>query len=107
MQGAVATLPDNIKTAVRNSGGGHYNHCMFWTVMGGVGTANAAPFGDLKEKIDSTFGALDEMKKLVSRHKSFHSRLSLSDELRSLCTVQHRGGYSIRVRMGLVVRCRR
>ncbi|KAJ8905215.1 hypothetical protein NDN08_001724 [Rhodosorus marinus] len=66
MQGAVSTLPDNIKTAVRNSGGGHYNHCMFWTVMGGVGTANSAPFGELKEKIDGTFGALDEMKKLFN-----------------------------------------
>lgn len=46
---------------VRNNGGGHYNHSMFWKVMkaGGGGT----PSGELGEAINKTFGNLDEFKK--------------------------------------------
>eukprot|EP00181_Compsopogon_caeruleus_P005967 CAMPEP_0184688950 /NCGR_PEP_ID=MMETSP0312-20130426/30378_1 /TAXON_ID=31354 /ORGANISM="Compsopogon coeruleus, Strain SAG 36.94" /LENGTH=225 /DNA_ID=CAMNT_0027146233 /DNA_START=29 /DNA_END=706 /DNA_ORIENTATION=+ len=63
IQRNVAALPDAIKTAVRNNGGGHYNHTMFWTLMGKPGACNNAPFGDLKASIESTFGSFDDMQK--------------------------------------------
>ena len=51
-------------TAVRNNGGGHYNHSLFWTVMkkGGGGK----PEGDPAGAIDSAFGSFDEFKKQFS-----------------------------------------
>uniref|UniRef100_A0A7S0XNJ9 Superoxide dismutase n=1 Tax=Erythrolobus madagascarensis TaxID=708628 RepID=A0A7S0XNJ9_9RHOD len=63
IQRNIASLPDAIKTPVRNSGGGHYNHTMFWTLMAGVGSANSSPVGDLKSAIDADFGSFDEMQK--------------------------------------------
>lgn len=63
IQKEVVTLPDSIKTAVRNSGGGHWNHSFFWSVMGKTGSIAEAPTGDLKSSIESTFGSLDEMQK--------------------------------------------
>ena len=45
---------------VRNNGGGHYNHSLFWTLMKQNGGGN--PSGALAEAITSTFGSLDEMK---------------------------------------------
>ncbi len=50
-------VPDNIRTAVRNHGGGHANHSLFWTVMGPNG--GGKPSGDLASAIDSTFGGFD------------------------------------------------
>lgn len=58
----VATLPDAVKTKVINSGGGHYNHSMFWSLMGKVGSCNSSPVGDIKGKIDEAFGSFDAMK---------------------------------------------
>ena len=52
-------LPEDIRTAVRNNGGGHANHSMFWQVMGKGG---GAPEGDLKAAIDSDLGGLDKLK---------------------------------------------
>ena len=46
--------------AIRNNGGGHYNHSLFWTVMGPKG--GGAPSGDLAKAIDAAFGSFDEMK---------------------------------------------
>lgn len=63
IQKEVVSLPDSIKTAVRNSGGGHWNHSFFWSVMGKTGSIAEAPTGDLKSSIESTFGSLDEMQK--------------------------------------------
>jgi len=54
-------FPDDIKTAIRNHGGGHYNHTMFWKVMGKPGDNNG-PSSDLKSAISDSFGSLDEMK---------------------------------------------
>lgn len=52
--------PENIRTAVRNNGGGHVNHSMFWTIMGpGKG---GQPGGKLAEAIKSTFGGFDQFK---------------------------------------------
>ncbi|MDF2479247.1 MAG: superoxide dismutase [Massilibacillus sp.] len=47
--------------AVRNNGGGHYNHSLFWKVLGP--NAGGAPTGELAEAINATFGSFDELKK--------------------------------------------
>src|SRR3990172_1946228 len=46
-------VPENIRTAVRNNGGGHYNHTMFWDIMKPGGPN--APGGDLAAAINATF----------------------------------------------------
>ncbi|HYL09311.1 MAG TPA: superoxide dismutase [Candidatus Acidoferrales bacterium] len=53
-------VPENIRTAVRNNGGGHWNHSMFWKIMkkGGGGE----PKGDLASAIQSTFGSFADFK---------------------------------------------
>jgi superoxide dismutase, Fe-Mn family len=51
--------------AVRNNGGGHFNHSLFWQVMSPTG--GGAPTGDLALAIDAAFGSLDEMKKLFAQ----------------------------------------
>jgi len=51
-------LPESIRTAVRNNGGGHANHTMFWEVMGPGG---GQPAGALKDAIDRDFGGLDKL----------------------------------------------
>jgi superoxide dismutase, Fe-Mn family len=53
-------VPEGIRTAVRNNGGGHVNHTMFWAIMGSNG--GGAPTGELAEAINSTFGSFDEFK---------------------------------------------
>jgi Fe-Mn family superoxide dismutase len=53
-------LPEDIKAAVRNNGGGHHNHSLFWLSMK-PGGANQ-PSGKLAEAIDSTFGSFDDFK---------------------------------------------
>jgi Fe-Mn family superoxide dismutase len=56
----LASVPDDKRNAVRNNGGGHANHALFWTIMGpGKG---GAPTGDLAAAIDKAFGSLDTMK---------------------------------------------
>jgi Fe-Mn family superoxide dismutase len=53
-------VPEGIRTAVRNNGGGHANHAMFWQIMkkGGGG----APTGELADAISSAFGSFDAFK---------------------------------------------
>jgi Fe-Mn family superoxide dismutase len=46
--------------AVRNNGGGHYNHSLFWTILGP--NAGGAPAGALADAINSAFGSFDELK---------------------------------------------
>lgn len=50
----LSRVPDSIRQVVINHGGGHFNHCLFWTIMGPNG--GGEPTGDLKAAIDSTFG---------------------------------------------------
>jgi len=50
--------------AVRNNGGGHYNHSLFWTVLGP--NAGGAPTGALADAINSTFGSFDDLKTKLS-----------------------------------------
>jgi Fe-Mn family superoxide dismutase len=57
----LAEVPESIRTAVRNNGGGHANHCLFWTVMCPKGGGD--PSGELAEAINATFGSLDNFKK--------------------------------------------
>ena len=52
-------LPDTIRTAVRNNGGGHAYHSMFWTVMGGKG---GDPDGDVATAIARDFGSFAQLK---------------------------------------------
>lgn len=54
------SVPDNIRTAVRNNGGGFYNHNLFWQVMSPNG--GGAPSGELADAINSAFGSLDAFK---------------------------------------------
>ncbi|MBL6633702.1 MAG: superoxide dismutase [Thermoleophilia bacterium] len=57
-------IPEDIRMAVRNNAGGHYNHSLFWEIMGPGG--GGAPAGALGAAIDSTFGSLDELKAKVN-----------------------------------------
>ncbi len=54
------SLPDDKKGPVRNNGGGHYNHTLFWESMSGSG--GGAPDGDLGAAIDAAFGSFDDFK---------------------------------------------
>ncbi|MCY9401532.1 superoxide dismutase SodA [Bacillus haynesii] len=54
------TVPENIRTAVRNNGGGHANHSLFWKLLSPNG--GGAPTGELAEAINSKFGSFDQFK---------------------------------------------
>src|SRR5215208_7492144 len=57
----INSVPEDIRTAVRNNGGGHVNHTMFWEIMGpGKG---GAPSGAVAEAINSSFGDFETFKK--------------------------------------------
>src|SRR5438270_11168169 len=56
----ISEVPDNIRTAVRNNGGGHANHSMFWQIM--TPNGGGQPGGDLANAINSTFGSFDQFK---------------------------------------------
>jgi Fe-Mn family superoxide dismutase len=56
----LAAVPEGIRGAVRNNGGGHANHSLFWTVMAPNG--GGAPSGDLASAIDAACGSLDKFK---------------------------------------------
>jgi superoxide dismutase, Fe-Mn family len=58
-------VPENIRTAVRNNGGGHANHSLFWTVMAPNG--GGAPTGELADAINSTFGSFEAFKEQFSK----------------------------------------
>jgi len=53
--GNLDALPDDIRTAVRNNGGGHFNHSLFWTVMSPNG--GGEPQGALRQAIEAAFGS--------------------------------------------------
>jgi superoxide dismutase, Fe-Mn family len=60
----IEDIQANISTyapAVRNNGGGHYNHSLFWSIMSPNG--GGSPSGELANAIDSAFGSFDEFKK--------------------------------------------
>src|SRR5688572_18759974 len=56
----IEKIPEDIRTAVRNNGGGHANHSMFWTIMSPNG--GGKPGGELAKAIDSELGGFDKFK---------------------------------------------
>lgn len=60
----IAEVPESIRTTIRNSGGGHANHSMFWQIMGGKG---GAPTGALAAAIDRDLGGLETFKTNFNR----------------------------------------
>jgi superoxide dismutase, Fe-Mn family len=56
----ISKHPENIRTAVRNNGGGHYNHSMFWTILDPDNTDK--PSGELSAALDKKFGSYDKFK---------------------------------------------
>jgi Fe-Mn family superoxide dismutase len=61
----LSKVPEDKRTAVRNNGGGHANHTLFWTIL--APNAGGAPSGDLAAAIDSTFGSFDKFKEEFSK----------------------------------------
>ena len=61
---SINSVPEDIKAAVRNNGGGHANHTMFWEIMGPGG--GGAPSGALGDAINSSFGDFETFKKQVN-----------------------------------------
>jgi len=55
----LSLVPETIRAAVRNNGGGHANHSMFWEIMGGPG---GEPSGDLKAAIDRDLGGMEKFR---------------------------------------------
>ena len=62
--GSLDTLPEGIRGAVQNNGGGHANHSLFWSSLSPQG--GGAPTGALGEAIDATFGSFDAFKTAFS-----------------------------------------
>ena len=56
----INTVPEDIRTAVRNNGGGHWNHSQFWKWM--APNAGGAPTGDVGNGINAAFGSFDKFK---------------------------------------------
>jgi superoxide dismutase, Fe-Mn family len=61
----INSVPEEIRTAVRNNGGGHANHTMFWEIMGPNG--GGAPSGAIGDAITSTFGSFDSFKEQMNK----------------------------------------
>jgi superoxide dismutase, Fe-Mn family len=62
--GVLDLIPEEKRTAVRNNGGGHYNHSLFWRIMQPKGGGD--PSGDLESAIVDTFGDPDQLKALIN-----------------------------------------
>ena len=58
--GSLSAIPEAVRTAVRNNGGGHWNHSLFWELM--APNAGGAPGGKLGDAIKATFGDFDKFK---------------------------------------------
>ncbi len=61
----LSAIPESIRTAVRNNGGGHYNHSMFWPSMAASG--GGEPMGSLASAITKAFGGFDAFKEQFSK----------------------------------------
>src|SRR5512143_1877873 len=62
---SINTVPEDIRTAVRNNGGGHLNHSLFWQIM--APTAGGQPSGQIADALDSSFGSFDSFKDEFSK----------------------------------------
>jgi superoxide dismutase, Fe-Mn family len=56
------SVPEDIRRAVRNNGGQHSNHTMFWQIMAPSGQGGGEPTGELREAIDRDFGSFEDFK---------------------------------------------
>ena len=61
----LGSIPEDIRTAVRNNGGGHANHSIFWLCMSPNG--GGEPTGELADAINSSFGSLDSFKEQFAK----------------------------------------
>jgi Fe-Mn family superoxide dismutase len=61
----LAEVPESIRTVVRNHGGGHVNHSLFWEIM--APNAGGNPEGPLAERLAGTFGSLDSFKETFTK----------------------------------------
>ena len=61
----LSSAPEEVQTAIRNHGGGHYNHSLFWKIMSG--NAGGQPTGALLDKINASFGGFDGFKEKFSQ----------------------------------------
>ncbi len=61
----IKNVPEAIRTAVQNNGGGHHNHTLFWEIMAPPGTGGGEPVGELKTAIDNAFSSFTEFKNKV------------------------------------------
>ena len=64
----LASVPESIRTAVQNHGGGHFNHTQFWTLM--APNAGGAPTGDVAAAITAAFGTFDAFKQQFTQAAS-------------------------------------
>ena len=62
--GDLGSVPENTRGAVRNNGGGHINHSMFWQIM--APKAGGNPSGNIANAINSTFGSFDQFKEKMN-----------------------------------------
>lgn len=60
----ISIVPEDKRGAVRNNGGGHYNHSLFWEIISPKG--GGKPSGDLAKALDKTFGSFDKFKEQFS-----------------------------------------
>jgi Fe-Mn family superoxide dismutase len=58
-------VPEDIRTAVRNNGGGHWNHSLFWVIMGP--NAGGPPSGAIADAIAGAFGSFEKFKELFTQ----------------------------------------
>ena len=63
--GDLSSVPDDIRTVVRNNGGGHYNHSIFWQIMSPDG--GGEPSGEVAEAISEAFGDFASFKDTLSK----------------------------------------
>ena len=83
-------VPEAIRGAVRNNGGGHYNHSLFWTIMAGGAHGGGEPTGSLADGINAAFGSFDGFKEkfaaaAATRFGSGWAWLCVSEGDGSLC----------------------
>src|ERR1700736_5357173 len=63
--GDLASVPDDIRTVVRNNGGGHFNHSIFWVIMGPGGGGD--PTGDIADAVNDAFGDFASFKDAITK----------------------------------------
>ena len=59
------SIPEDIRAAIRNNGGGHYNHSLFWSIM--AQSSGGEPTGEFASRVKERFGSLEEFKDLFGK----------------------------------------